>query len=140
MAPRARWLTIAEAVKRVAEARCARDCLIRLQLSSRRRQTFSPMDILGDKHSSLRELVEQLAERLPPSSFILVNGWDDAFAIGLAAPSRPDHLVYITSERDVHGRYFMSREKPAGHDLEAFRNAGSNWFASFDTLARAIAE
>jgi hypothetical protein len=98
------------------------------------------VDTLGGKDPSLRLLLEQLVERMPPRSFILVDEWNDPFAIGLAAPSELARLAYITSDRDIHGRYFMSREKPPSHDLELFRDAGSNWFASIDTLANAIAD
>jgi hypothetical protein len=75
---------------------------------------------------------------MPLKSFILVDAWDDPFAIGLGAPSRPDHIAYVSSERDVHGRYFMSREKPSDTDLDLFHDAGTNWFSSVDSLARAV--
>jgi hypothetical protein len=98
------------------------------------------VDILGNKDASLRQLVADLSARLPPKSFILVDGWEDPFAIGLGSPSRADHVAYITSERDVRGRYFMSREKPCDNDLDLFLDAGANWFSSVDSLARAIEE
>jgi hypothetical protein len=98
------------------------------------------VDTLGSKDPSLRQLLEQLVERMPPSSFILVDEWDDPFSIGLAAPSEVARLAYITSDRDIHGRYFMSREKPPRHDLELYHDAGSNWFANVDALASAIVE
>ena len=98
------------------------------------------MDILGSKDESLRTLVAELAARLPPRSFVVVDHWDDPFAIGLASPSNPDHLAYITSDRDVRGHYFMSRERPSNSDLAVYQEAGANSFASIETLARAIAD
>jgi hypothetical protein len=98
------------------------------------------VDILGRKHPSLRNLVGELTRRLPPRSFVLVDHWEaDPFAIGLARPSEHDHLVYITSDQDVHGRYYMSRELPPNNDLDVFREAGADQFQDVDALARAIA-
>ena len=99
------------------------------------------MDILGFKDSSLRSLISQLAELLPPNSFVLVDNWEaDPFAIGLAKPSDHKHLVYLTSDCDRQGRYFLSRELPARHDLEVFHDAGSDHFADVPSLAKAVAE
>ena len=98
------------------------------------------MDILGRKHESLRLLVSELVDRLPPRTFVVVDHWEaDPFAIGLAKPTDPDHLVYITSDRDVHGRFFMSRELPSDSDLVPYREAGAEQFESIDDLAAAIA-
>jgi hypothetical protein len=96
------------------------------------------VDFLGNKDPSLRELVAELTARMTFKSFILVDGWGDQFAIGLGSPSRPNHVAYVSSERDVHGRYFMSREKPSDNDLDLFQDSGSNWFSSVDSLARAV--
>ena len=98
------------------------------------------MDILGRKDDSLRILVGELIRRLPPKTFVVVDHWDsDPFAIGLARPSQPDHLVYITSDRDVHGRYFISRELPPNSDLAPFQDAGADQFEDIDAMAEAIA-
>ena len=97
------------------------------------------MDILGRKHQSLRTLVGDLTRRLPPNSFVLVDNWDDEYAIGLAHPSDHDHLVYITSQQNDHGNYFLSRELPRRHDLEPFHDAGSDDFKTVEEMAQAIA-
>ena len=98
------------------------------------------MDILGRKDASLRALLGELIDRLPPKSFIVVDHWEaDPRAIGLARPSDPDHLVYITSDRDVHGRYFMSRKLASDSDLVPFRDAGADQYDDIDALAAAIA-
>jgi len=98
------------------------------------------VDILGHKDESLRKLVAELLQRLPPRSFVVVDHWEaDPLAIGLARPSEPDRLVYITSDRDVRGRYFMSRELPSNSDLVPFRDGGADQFRDIDALARAIA-
>jgi hypothetical protein len=97
------------------------------------------VDILGRKDSSLRTLITELLRYLPPNSFVLVDHWDaDPFAIGLAKPSEEDHLVYITSDRDVFGRYFMSRELPSDNDLDEYLEAGSDQFDNVEELAKAI--
>jgi hypothetical protein len=99
------------------------------------------MDILGKKDRSLRELVSNLAERLPPKSFIVVDRWEaDPFAIGLARPSDPDHLVFITSDRDVNGRFFMLRQLPSDSDRVPHRAAGADQFQDIEALADAIAD
>jgi hypothetical protein len=85
--------------------------------------------------------LDQISQRLPPGSFVVVDHWEaDPFAIGLARPSEHDYLVYITSDRDVHGRWFLSRELPRKHDVELYHEAGSDQFADIDALSNAIAE
>jgi len=98
------------------------------------------MDILGRKDDSLRMLVGELAQRLPPGSFVVVDHWEaDPFAIGLASPRNHGRLAYVTSDRDIHGRYFMSRELPSDTDLAPFREAGCDQFEDVNALAQAVA-
>lgn len=98
------------------------------------------MDILGTKDPSLRNLVEEIARRVPAGCFIVVDHWEsDPFAIGLARPTSHDHLVYISSERDVHGRWYLSRETPREHDLEQYHEAGTDQFDDIESLAAAVA-
>jgi len=98
------------------------------------------MDILGTKDPSLRTLVSELVRRLPPNTFVVVDNWGaDPFAIGLARPSDHQHLVYICSDRDVDGRYFIARELPARHDLEPFRSTGVEQVDDVDAIAQVVA-
>jgi hypothetical protein len=99
------------------------------------------MDILAGKDSSLRSLVNEIAKRLPEGAFVVVDDWEaDPLAIALARPTDHDHLVYIHSEPDVNGRWFISREMPRKHDLEEYDDAGVDQFSDIDSLASAVAD
>lgn len=97
------------------------------------------MDMLGRKDASLRALVAELLARLPTGRVIVVDHWDDPFAIGLALVSNPDRLVYINSERDSAGRFYMSRELPTNTDLQPFLEAGDDHYDDLGTFAAAVA-
>jgi hypothetical protein len=97
------------------------------------------VDILGRKDNSLRFLVTELLRYLPSKSFVLVDHWDhDPFAMGLAKPSNHDRFVFITSDRDVHGLYFMSCKLPSDNDLHGYHNVEADPFNNVEALAKAI--
>jgi hypothetical protein len=70
----------------------------------------------------------------------VVDRWEaDPCAIGLASAAEPDRLVYIHSEKDDLGRYFMSRELPSDSDLWPYSEAGADQYSDLDEFAAAVA-
>lgn len=99
------------------------------------------MEILDKKDPALRQLVNELLSRMPPINVVLVDRWEtDPGAIGIALATQPGRLVYVHSERDLEGHYYMARELPPDGEQLHYRDAGEDNFGDLDQLAAAVAK
>ena len=99
------------------------------------------MDTLDTKHESIRVLVAEVLRRLPGAEVVVVDWWKaDPHAICLALRSAPGRLAYVSRPLEFRGRYLLSCEFAARHDVEPQHNVEADPFNDLDALARTIAE
>lgn len=69
-------------------------------------------DALRQKDSSIVSLVQNINPWA--RGWMIVDHWNaDRYAIGIAARSNPDRLVYLSSWGKAPGRFFVELETPA---------------------------
>lgn len=92
------------------------------------------------KDATVLQLIERLTEHLGPGTFDIVDHWEsDLSAIGITRPSKPGHLVYISTFGHHGDSYFVSLELPPAHGSDLpYEPAGEQQTKSFDELLTLI--
>ncbi len=94
------------------------------------------------KHESILGFLARLTSELDPNLWTVVDHWDaDLHAIGIARPSEPGVLVYVSTWRQPPGKFFCSLElpPPPGDDAP-YRPAGDSGGVEFPEVLRLIRE
>jgi hypothetical protein len=95
-----------------------------------------------NKHESILGFLARLSGELDPSSWEVVDHWDsDLHAIGIARRGEPGVLVFVSTRRQLPGRFFCSLElpPPPGDDAP-YRPAGDRDGVEFPDVLRLVRE
>ena len=99
------------------------------------------MDTLDTKHESIRTVVTEVRRRLPGAELMVVDWWKaDPYAIGLALRSHPGRLAFVSRPPEFEGRYLLTCEFAARHDLAPEHGIEADPFSDLDALANTIAQ
>jgi hypothetical protein len=94
---------------------------------------------LVDKEKLLKNTIENLQEMFGAEAFDIVDHWQgDLRAVGIARREDHDVLVYVSTDKQMGGRYFVSLELPSFDAEMPYDSAGDFKDVDFDELARIV--
>lgn len=91
-----------------------------------------------NKDASILRLLDRISQELDPKTWRVVDHWDaDLLAIGIAAATNPELLVYISTHRQPEGHFSFECEVPSG-SAGMYRVVDRAESVNFDALLLAL--